>query len=310
MKLDRRQFLAFSSSALALSPFARTFAQGQPPPAVAKFDDVRRNVGIFTMRGGTIGTFVNKDAVLVIDTQYPDTARACLDGLKQKIGNRSIDTIFNTHHHADHTGGNAVFRAEAKRIIAQANVPELQRKAAAAAPPNPSAPTPPPPTVADATFDKSWSQDFGDEKVTAWFNGPGHTGGDAILQFERAHVVHMGDLMFFERHPRVDRPAGASIQNWITILEKVTKQMPADTIYIAGHARDGAAVTVDRQAVLRFRDYFDAVLAHTRKAMAGGQTKEAVAAATSLPGFETYQGGGALTLGGVLGVAYEELTAK
>ena len=309
MKLDRREFLAFSSSALAFSPFVRTFAQGQPPPAVAKFDDVRRNVGIFTMRGGTIGTFVNKDAVLVIDTQYPDTARACLDGLKQKIGNRSIDTVFNTHHHADHTGGNAVFRAEAKRIIAQVNVPDLQRKAAAAAPPNPSAPTPPP-TVADATFDKSWSQNFGDEKVIAWFNGPGHTGGDAIIQFERAHVVHMGDLMFFERHPRVDRPAGASIQNWITILEKVTKQMPADTIYIAGHARDGAPVTVDRQAVLRFRDYFDAVLAYTRKAIAGGQTKEAVAAAASLPGFETYQGGGALTLGGVLGVAYEELTAK
>jgi cyclase len=189
-------------------------------------------------------------------------------------------------------------------------VPDLQRKAAAAAPPNPSAPTPPPPTVADATFDKTWSQNFGDEKVTAWFNGPGHTGGDAIIQFERAHVVHMGDLMFFERHPRVDRPAGASIQNWITILEKVTKQMPADTIYIAGHARDGAPVTVDRQAVLRFRDYFDAVLAYTRKAIAGGQTKEAVAAAASLPGFETYQGGGALTLGGVLGVAYEELTAK
>jgi cyclase len=310
MKLDRREFLAFSSSALAFSPFVQTFAQGQPPPAVAKFEDVRRNVGIFTMRGGTIGTFVNTDAVLVIDTQYPDTARACLDGLKQKIGTRSIDTVFNTHHHADHTGGNAVFRAEAKRIIAQVNVPDLQRKAAAAAPPNPSAPTPPPPTVADATFDKSWSQNFGDEKVTAWFNGPGHTGGDAIIQFERAHVVHMGDLMFFERHPRVDRPAGASIQNWITILEKVTKQMPADTIYIAGHARDGAPVTVDRQAVLRFRDYFDAVLAYTRKAIAGGQTKEAVATAASLPGFETYQGGGALTLGGVLGVAYEELTAK
>jgi hypothetical protein len=86
--------------------------------------------------------------------------------------------------------------------------------------------------------------------------------------------------------------------------------MPADTIYIAGHARDGAPVTVDRQAVLRFRDYFDAVLAYTRKAIAGGQAKEAVAAAASLPGFETYQGGGALTLGGVLGVAYEELTAK
>jgi hypothetical protein len=61
MKLDRRQFIALSSGALAVSPVARVFAQGQAPPAqapapaVAKFEDVRRNVGVFTMRGGTIG---------------------------------------------------------------------------------------------------------------------------------------------------------------------------------------------------------------------------------------------------------------
>jgi cyclase len=275
----------------------------QAPPAVPKFEDVRRNVGIFTMRGGTIGTLVNMDAVIIVDTQYPDTAKACIDGLKQKTNNRGIDTVFNTHHHGDHTGGNAVFRAEAKRLIAHANVPDLQRKAA-------TAPNAPAPTVADATFEKTWSENFGDEKITAYYNGPGHTGGDAIIRFERAQVVHMGDLMFNERHPRVDRPAGASIQNWMVILEKVTKDMPGDTIYIAGHARDGAPLTVDRKALLRFRDYFDAVLAFTRKGIAAGQTKDALAAVTSLPGFENYQGGGALTLGGVLGVAYDELTAK
>lgn len=313
MKIDRRHFLAVSSSALTVLPFARALAQGQQPPAAAaqptmppatpKFDDVRRNVGIFTMRGGTIGTLINRDAIVIVDTQYADTAKACVDGLKQKTNNRGIDTVFNTHHHGDHTGGNAVFRAEAKRLIAQANVPDLQRKAATA--PNAAAPV-----VADATFDKTWGQDFGDEKVTAWYNGPGHTGGDAIIQFERAHVVHMGDLFFFERHPRVDRPAGASIQNWMVILEKVTQQMPRDTIYIAGHARDGAPVTHDAKAVMRFRDYFDAVLAFTRKGIASGQSKEAIAAAASLPGFESYQGGGALTLSGVLAVAYDELSAR
>jgi len=320
MKIDRRRFIVLSSGALAVSPIARAFGtdQAQPPglppalpptqvpapPAVPKFEDVRQNVGIFTMRGGTIGWFVNKDAVLVIDTQYPDTAKTCLDGLKQKTSGRPIDVVINTHHHADHTSGNAVFRAEAKTLIAQARVPDLQRQVAAATP-NSAAPV-----VADATFDTTWSEKFGDETVTARFNGPGHTGGDAIVHFERAQVVHMGDLLFHERHPRVDRPAGASIQNWIRILEKVGKDMPADTIFIAGHAKDGLPVTVDRKALLRFRDYFDAVLALTRKALGQGQTKEALVATAALPGFEGYQGGGALTLAGVLGVAYDELTAK
>jgi glyoxylase-like metal-dependent hydrolase (beta-lactamase superfamily II) len=322
MKLDRREFIVLGSvgatglfdrfgiSGLKAGAADRSPAQqpaaGQPPPAAPKFEDVRRNVGIFTMRGGTIGWLVNRDALVVVDTQYPDTAGACLDGLKQKAANRGIDTLFNTHHHGDHTGGNGVFRPAAKRIVAHKNVPDLMRKAAAAANPPAAAPT-----VPDATFDKTWSEDFGDEKITARYDGPGHTGGDAMIHFERAHVVHMGDLLFHERHPRVDRPAGASIQNWMKILERTAKAMPADTIYIAGHARDGAPVTVDRAAVLRFRDYFDAVLAFTRKGIAAGQTKEAIAATTTLPGFESYQGSGTvLTLGGVLTAAYEELSAR
>jgi glyoxylase-like metal-dependent hydrolase (beta-lactamase superfamily II) len=314
MKIDRRQFIVVSSGALAVTPFARALAAGQapaqppaqaaPPPAVPKFEDVRRNVGVFTMRGGTIGWLVNKDAALVVDTQYPDTAKTCLDGLKQKTAGRPLDLVINTHHHGDHTGGNAVFRAEAKKLVAQARVPELQRTVAAATPNSPA------PVVADATFEKTWSEKFGDETVTAQYNGPGHTGGDALVHFERAHVVHMGDLLFHERHPRVDRPAGASIQNWIKILEKVVNDMPADTIFIAGHSKEGLPVAVDRKAVLHFRDYFDAVLTTVRKGVAQGQTKEAVAATVALPGFEGYQGGGALTLAGVLGVAFDELTAK
>ena len=306
MKIDRREFIAFSSAAVALSPLARAIAAQAPaaqtpPPAAPKFEDVRRNVGIFTMRGGTIGWLVNRDAVIVVDTQFADTAKACIDGLKQKA-NRPIDAVFNTHHHGDHTGGNAVFRAEAKRLIAQANVPGLQRTAAA---PNAAAPT-----VADVTFDKTWSESFGDEKITARYDGPGHTGGDSIIHFERAHVVHMGDLLFHQRHPRVDRPGGASVQNWLKILERTTKDMPADTIYIAGHSKEGLPVTVDRTAVLRFRDYFDAALALTRKSIAAGQSKEALTATAALPGFEDYQGGGSLTLSGVLSATFDELTAK
>lgn len=316
MKIDRRQFIVFSSGALAATPLARAFGQtpaqppapagtqAPPPPVVPTFTDVRRNVGIFTARGGTIGWLLNKDAVLVVDTQFADTAKMCVDGLKPKSGNRPIDVVVNTHHHGDHTGGNAVFRAEAKKLVAQARVPELQRMVAQATP------TAAAPVVADTTFDKTWSEKLGDETVSAHYNGPGHTGADAIVHFERAHVVHMGDLLFHERHPRVDRAGGASIRNWITILETMGKDMPADTIFIAGHSKEGLPVTVDRKAVLHFRDYFDGVLALTRKGIAAGQTKEALAATAALAGFENYQSSGTLTLAGVLGVAYDELTAK
>jgi cyclase len=318
MKLDRRQFIVLSSGALSAAPLTRLFAQQPPaqtpaqppaqtppPPPTPVFTDVRRNVGIFTARGGTIGWLINKDGVVVVDTQYPDSAKMCVDGLKGKTGGRTIDVVFNTHHHADHTGGNGVFRAEAKKIVAQTRVPELQKQVAS------TTPNAPAPVVADATFDKTWSEKMGDETLTAQYNGPGHTGGDAIIHFERAHVVHMGDLLFYKFHPRVDRPAGASIQNWIKILEKVAKDMPADTIYVAGHAKAGLAPMADRTVVLAFRDYFDAALTLVRKGIAAGQTKDAITATAALPGFEDYQTSGlALSLSGVLGVAYDELTAK
>ena len=303
MKIDRRQFITLSSAAAVGARFVRVFAQATPPPTPT-FTDVRRNVGVFTARGGTIGWLVNKDAVLVVDTQYADTAKTCLDGLNGKTGGRTIDLVFNTHHHADHTGGNGVFRSAAKKLVAQTNVPGLQKQVAAATP------NAAPPVVADATFDKTWSEKAGDETVTAAYNGPGHTGGDAILHFERAHVVHMGDLLFHEIHPRIDRPAGASVQNWLKILEKVIKDMPADTIFIAGHARAGQPAAVPRAAVVHFRDYFDAVLTVVQKGITAGQTKEAITA-TPLPAFENYQNlTTTVNLASVLGVTYDELTSK
>jgi cyclase len=318
MEIDRRQFILLSSGALAVTPVAHIFgaplaqAPAAPPPgqtpaatAVPKFDDVRRSIGIFTMRGGTIGWLINKDAVLVVDTQYPDSAKACVDGLKQKTNGRGIDLVINTHHHADHTSGNGVFRAEAKKLLAQTHVPDLQRQAAAATPNSPA------PVVADETFDQKWSHDVGGELVSAMYNGPGHTGGDAIVRFDHADVIHMGDLLFHELHPRVDRPAGASMQNWIKILEKVGKDAHADTIFIAGHARSGLPATADRTALLHFRDYLDAALTLVKKEVARGQSKDAIVAIPALPGFDSFQSSGTvLTLGGVLGVAYDELTAK
>ncbi|HSL23955.1 MAG TPA: MBL fold metallo-hydrolase [Vicinamibacterales bacterium] len=310
MPFSRREFLVLSSGAAvyAVAPWRAALGAQAPqasPPATA-FETIRRNVGSFTGRGGTIGWMSNRDALIVIDTQFPDTAKVCLDGLRARAS-RGPDIVFNTHHHGDHTAGNTVFKGVAKRIVAHARVPALQRQAAEGAQP----PTVAEQVYADATFEDTWSETFGDEQVTARHHGPGHTGGDAVIHFERAQVVHMGDLLFHERHPFVDRPAGASIQNWMKTLEIVLKQMPADTRYIAGHVRQGLPVVVQADALRKQRDYFDAVLAHVRKGMAAGSSKEEVTKLETLSRFEGYQAAPPrLTLASVLGVAYDELSAK
>ena len=305
MKLDRREFVQLTTAGIAAMPFASLAAQTPQrtaPPLKTAFSDVRRNVGYFIGRGGTIGWLINKDAVIAVDTQYPDSAKVCVDGLKQKSG-RGFDIVINTHHHIDHTGGNGVFKPESKKLVAQQGVPGLQRTVAS------QTPNAAEPVVAGETFDNEWKARAGDEQLVARYYGPAHTGADACVHFLHANIVHMGDLIWIERHPRVDRPAGASIQNWLKVIERIVKEMPRDAIYIAGHAKDGMAPTTDRTYVLRQRDYFDAVLTATRKGIAAGESKDQVKATPSLPGFESFQSSPGLSLADVLGVAYDELEA-
>ena len=40
---------------------------------------IRRNISVFTARGGTIGYYITPDAVVVIDSQFPDTAKMLLE---------------------------------------------------------------------------------------------------------------------------------------------------------------------------------------------------------------------------------------
>jgi len=301
MTSNRREFLATSSMALAsglLGP-ARLFAQ-QPaaaaPPTVPVFANVRRNVGIFTARGGTMGWLVTPDAVLVVDSQFADTSQMFLDGMKSRT-QRKFDLLINSHHHPDHTGGNKVLRPSVTKIVAHANVPGLQRKQAAA---NKSEEAQ---AYADETFTDNWKVNIGEEVVSTKYYGPGHTSGDAVITFERANIVHLGDLMSHQRHPRVDRPSGASIRNWLVSLEKVTNDHNNDTVYIFGHAKVGAPVTGSRKDVLALRDYFSAMLDYVQKGIAAGKSADEIAK-SGLPGFADSEGMPQLQ------AAYEELTTN
>jgi glyoxylase-like metal-dependent hydrolase (beta-lactamase superfamily II) len=308
MFLNRRQFVVASWAALAASPLrelrAFTQAPGQTPPATPKFAQLRGGVGIFTARGGTIGYLVAPDAVIVVDSQYPDTAPSCLEGLKARSP-RPIDRLFNTHHHADHTGGNAVFRPAVARIVAHARVPELQKAAAA------QAGTEAQQVYPDATFTDTWAEPIGRHTVEARYYGPAHTGGDCTVTFQAANVVHMGDLVFHHVHPRVDRPAGASIVNWVTVLEQATRRDPGDTVYIFGHGGPHVGVTGRKADVLFFRDYLSAALDFVRKRLNAGASREEVIKANELAGFTDFVPlGGRLTASHVLEMAFEELSAR
>jgi len=319
MTQTRRAFLSTSVLALAAGAVGRprlafAWPQQVPVPVTPVFTELRRGVGFFTGRGGTIGYLINAGGVVVVDAQFPDTAKACLEGLNQRSLNRGVDRLINTHHHGDHTSGNVAFKGVAKKVVAHQRAAELMReveaaavRAAASAAPG----TPPPAPRAellypDTTFATTWQETIGDEVVSAKFYGAAHTSGDVAITFERANVVHMGDLMFNRRHPVIDRPAGASIRNWASVVDAAAKDHASDTLYIFGHAGGSVAVTGDRTDLALMREYLLALLAWVGAEMKGGKSKDDIIANTApLKGFDQH---GPLNRT-VLGNAYDELAA-
>jgi len=241
--------------------------------------------------------------LMVVDTQFPATAAFCLAHLPGRAG-RTLDAVINTHHHRDHTSGNGVFRPSTRTIVAQANVPELQL---AAARHNGTADSE---VVANETFEDRWRRDIGSETVTARYFGAAHTKGDVVVHFEQANVVHMGDLVFNRLYPVIDRPGGARVRHWITVLEEATRTYPKDAIYVYGHGNAKFGVAGDRGDLLVFRDYLSGLLAYVEKAIAAGQSRDEIVRLENLPGFDDYHTPAPNRLAANLAVAYDELTAS
>src|SRR5680860_535064 len=109
--MDRRKFLLQSSlvTAGAMLPLGKIFA-AKP----GNFNTLRRNVGFYTEQGGTIGWLASKDALVMVDSEFPDQAKHCLAGLQEKTSH-PMDLLINTHHHGDHTGGNPVIKPVANK---------------------------------------------------------------------------------------------------------------------------------------------------------------------------------------------------
>ena len=313
--LTRRDFLATSTAAVAATTFGRfdlLLAQQQPPPVNPVFKELRRNTGYWTARGGTIGWLINPGGVVAVDSQFMDTAALCIEQLLKTSGKADIAALINTHHHGDHTGGNGAFRPKTKQIIGHANVPKYMKSTydqamarRAQQNPPPTTPAPTEPVVPDKTLTDAMSMEHGDERITMKHYGPAHTGGDIVILFEKANVAHMGDLMFNRLHPVIDRVNGASIANWSVVLDKVAKELPADTIYIFGHAGEKYPVTGAREDLTRHSNYLRALLEFVRTQVKAGKTREQVVALTdTIPGFEDY---GPL-ISRPLGPAFDEVT--
>lgn len=297
--MHRRQFLhttGLASAGLLLSrlSFAGSFA---PDYNIRMLSD---RVGIFTERGGTIGLLLGKDGNLFIDSQFPDTVVHAIDEVKKR-NEKAVTLLLNTHHHGDHTGGNIAFKGLAEKVVAHENC--LKNLKAVSDRNN----TVEKQFFPGAVFSDHMELKLGDEKIKAHYFGPAHTNGDAVYHFQNDNIMHVGDLMFNKRHPYIDRSAGANIENWMKVLDKIIATGDKHTRYIFGHSLNAGEETGTAEDLKKFQDYLGKVLAFAEKEFARGVSKEEFLKNTSIPGVTEWSGSG---IERPLTASYEEVSEK
>jgi cyclase len=297
--MNRRSFIRsgmFTIGALTIAQH-KVLAALQIDPW--KITMLRKGVGIFSEKGGTIGFLIGKEDITVVDTQFPDQSKHLIEELKKQSSN-PFRLLINTHHHGDHSGGNIVFKDLLPKVVAHANSKANQERVAK------EKKTEDQQLYPDQTYTDTWCHKMGKETICLHYFGAAHTNGDSLVQFKKANVVHMGDLVFNRRHPFVDRTSGASIKSWIKVLDKAVQTFNKKTIYIFGHAGTGYEVTGNKEDVLAFRNYLDQLLVFVGEQIKAGKTKDEILKATAIPGAPEWKGDG---IDRPLKAAYEELTA-
>ena len=161
---------------------------------------------------------------------------------------------------------------------------------------------------ATATFTDTWPEKFGDETIEARYFGPGHTGGDAVIHFQQANVMHMGDCCSIAPiRTSIARRAPASTTG--SRCSKPSRSARRTTRSSSPATPRTTSVRNGRAELMHFRNYLTAVLDHARAGVKAGQSKEEVTKLPALKGFEDNASPNArLTLAFVLGIAYDEVT--
>lgn len=213
MKTTKRSLFALSFLFSIL-----LFAQDD---VVIKTDKLSDNVYMLTGQGGNIGVSVGEDGVFVIDDQFARLTPKILTAIRT-LSDKPIVYVVNTHHHGDHTGGNANLAKEGAKIIAHDNVRKRLVEGGKDGLPV-------------ITFNDKLNVYVNGEQVMVFHVDNAHTDGDALLYFTESNVLHTGDNYFHSRYPYIDVNSGGSIDGYIKAVKNALMLIDDKTKIIPGH---------------------------------------------------------------------------
>jgi glyoxylase-like metal-dependent hydrolase (beta-lactamase superfamily II) len=218
------------------------------------YDWIDHGDGVFSKRYESldlnIGAVVCGDGVLVVDTRaHYGQARELLADLA-RITPHPVRWVVNTHHHWDHTFGNAVLLpapiwghercAEALRLRGERMRREVKEWAPAYAHLFDDVVITPP----DRTFDRAATLTLAGRVVELQYLGRGHTDNDIVVAVPDAGVVFAGDLVEESGPPAFH---DAFPLEWPDTLSELLPLVTGPVVPGHGAVADGAFVAAQQQ---------------------------------------------------------------
>jgi glyoxylase-like metal-dependent hydrolase (beta-lactamase superfamily II) len=243
--IDRREFLGGVASGLIGLALPRHASAQQA--GVTRLTD---RLSLTAAGGTNVLAYASPEGLVLVDSGDPARSDAVMAAVRQvwtptaststplRAGPQSI-TLFNTHWHLEHTGGNEAIRQDGAKagmtIVAHENT-RLWMATPVWSPaedryrqPRPAAARP------DKTFYDTGSITTANEKIEYGYLIAAHTSGDIYVRFRDANVLAAGDVASPVRDPELDWFTGAWIGGRVDAMARLLTMCDDRTRIVPGY---------------------------------------------------------------------------
>ena len=256
------------------------------------------NLYLLQGAGGNMAVQIGPDGKLLIDSSF-STAVPRLREALDALGKDPAHVLINTHWHIDHTDGNEGMHGAGFTIFAHRMTRERL-----ATPQNMklfgmSLPASPAGALPAITFDDSMHLWHNGDALSLVHFDPAHTDTDIYIQFEKADVLHTGDVWFNGFYPFIDESSGGSIGGMIRGTEKALTVAGSNTKIIPGHGPLGTKAQLQQ-----FHDMLSGVRDKVAALKSAGASEQEVIAKKPTSEFDPVWNKGSFAPDMFVGIVY------
>jgi glyoxylase-like metal-dependent hydrolase (beta-lactamase superfamily II) len=275
-----------ATAAAALCFAGAAFAQQQTAPPVGpdfskievKTFDLGNRTWMLEGAGGNVTVAAGDDGM--VDGQFApmhDKLKAAI----AKLAPQPIKFLVNTHHHGDHTGGNAQFAADGATVVGHVNERAIL---AAGSTSNITMDKVPPASdkaLPSKTYTDTLTLEVKGRKAELKHPANAHTGGNTFVFFADANVLSTGDTVTMGRYPNIDYLNGGNIKGVIAAADAYLALSNDTTKIVPGHGPLGT-----RAQLVEYRTTMVTARDRMAKLIAEGKNLDDVYAAKPYADFD------------------------